>query len=114
MDCRTARMLMSFARPCVSREESADVGDLETHLADCPECGGAARNEARLDDHIGQALRDVPVPDGLHSRLLAALEPAVLAWYRRRPMKWAGGLGLAAAIALVVWLGLEQAKVKRV
>ncbi len=83
--------------------DGAEREDLDSHLAGCPMCRSLSQEQARLDQHLGQAIRDVPVPPGLRERLLAAVAPV------RRPRRWLRtasiGLGLAtaASLGLVVW-----------
>src|SRR5215211_1502430 len=103
MDCKTARLLLAFARPCATELDAAGVQALEAHLADCHECGPLARLENRLDEHLGQAVRDVPLPPGLRTRLLAGLRPDP--WHQRRWVRAAAGLAAAAALVLSVTLG---------
>ena len=65
MDCRTARHLLDYARPRVPELDRPDQEALDGHLAVCPECDALARAERQFDEHLGQAVRDVPVPQGL-------------------------------------------------
>jgi hypothetical protein len=103
MDCKTARLLLDFARPGAPELERADADALEGHLAGCPHCDGLAHAERRLDSALGQAMRQVEVPDGLRAQLLARLEAERGAWYRH----WYGhgfrALAAAAAVLLLVW-----------
>jgi len=104
MDCKTARLLLHFAHPCTTELEGSEAESLESHLADCPQCGPLAEAERRMDNRIGQALRAVPVPEGLRNRLLTQLDAERDAWYRRRLLRVAGIVAAAAAVILVVWL----------
>jgi len=100
MDCRTARLLLDFARPRPAELEPADRADLDGHLADCLDCSAVFRAERRADEAIGRALRDVPVPDGLRGRILDCLAAQRDRWYQRRLIR----LGVAAAaVVLVGW-----------
>jgi hypothetical protein len=103
MDCKTARLLLDFARPGAADLERADADALEGHLADCPQCDALAQTERQLDDALGRSMRQVEVPDGLRAQLLARLEAERGAWYRR----WYGhgfrALAAAAAVLLLVW-----------
>jgi hypothetical protein len=103
MDCRTARQLLDFARPIHPELERGELRELEGHLADCPECGPAARAERRLDEHLGQAMRAVPVPKGLRDRISARLARERWGW-KGRGRKIAASLGAAAAIFLAIGL----------
>ncbi|HXG10141.1 MAG TPA: zf-HC2 domain-containing protein [Gemmataceae bacterium] len=105
MDCKTARLLLDFARP---RELDPDEAlALESHLARCPECEALAQAERRLDEHLGRAIRDVAVPEGLRRRLLDRLA-AERGRRHRRGVAWIVRLAVAAAIlAVVVWLAFN-------
>src|SRR5436305_2225163 len=105
MDCRTTRHLLEFARPRASELDDLDQDALNGHLAVCPDCDTMARAEREADQHLGQAIREVPIPQGLRERLMRRLRDERKAWYRR----WlARGLlaGFAAAVVLVAGFGL--------
>src|SRR5262245_31330475 len=102
MDCKTARLLLLFAHPLPAELEAGEAEALESHLAECPECGPLAQAERQSDACLGRALRDVPVPAELRQRLLTHLDAERGRWYRRRGARL---LAVAAALALVVWLG---------
>ena len=57
MDCKTARLLLLFARPLPTELEASEAEALESHLADCPECGALAQAERQTDTCLGQAMR---------------------------------------------------------
>ena len=82
MDCKTARLLSDFARP--QDLGRADAAAFEGHIADCPECAAVVGAERRLDQRLGEAMRHVPVPEGLRGRLLDRLAAERRGWYRRR------------------------------
>jgi hypothetical protein len=103
MDCKTARLLLDFARPKPAELAGGDAADLEGHLGACPECDAVGRGQRQLDDHIGRAVRDVPLPDGLRDRLLERLAAERRAW-KRRLAKRAVPLAAAAAVLLAVGL----------
>jgi hypothetical protein len=99
MDCKTAHMLLDLVRPGAAELDAAEADALRDHLDACPACAALAACERQLDEYLGQAVRDVPVPDLPKSRLLAHLgrERAVL--LRRRALRVAA---VAAGIALAV------------
>jgi hypothetical protein len=103
MDCRTARLLLDFQRPRAGELPADEAAELERHLAGCPECDAAWRAERRLDDHLGRAVRDVPVPDGLRERLLGRLKEERAAVLRRQVAWAARGAAVAAALLLGVF-----------
>jgi len=78
-------------------------------LAGCPECDSLARVERQLDDHVGRAVRNVPVPEGLRDRLLQRLKARRRAWYASRATPLAGLAAAAAAVLFVVWLNWPHA-----
>jgi hypothetical protein len=105
MDCRTAHLLLDFHRPPTELEAS-EAEALENHLIDCSGCAQLARDERRLDEHVGRAMRDVPVPDGLRDRLVARLHgPETVPLPRRRFSRGAWSLVAAAAILLIAFGG---------
>jgi hypothetical protein len=79
--------------------DAVDADALRAHLVQCPECATLARSERALDARLGQAMRQVPVPDGLRARILARLaedRPV------ERPRWWKQPFGLGAAAAAVL------------
>lgn len=106
MDCKTARLLLEFARPLSPELDTPEAEGLHEHLADCPECGPLYRTERRLDEHLAQAVRAVPIPEGLEARLTAHLRRERRVWYARR--LWVPGLATAAALLLAIYLGLSH------
>src|SRR5262249_34683822 len=103
MDCRTARLLLDFRRPRGGELPAEDAADLERHLSGCADCDAAWRAERRLDDHVGRAVRDVPLPPGLRERLLGRLEEERSAVLRRRVAWAARGVAVAAAVLVGVF-----------
>jgi hypothetical protein len=103
MDCKTARLLLDLARPHSAELHASEAGALEGHLAGCPECDSLARTERQLDDHVGRALRNVPVPEGLRGRLLKRLAARRRSWYARRVGPSGAGLAAAAAVLFAIW-----------
>jgi hypothetical protein len=105
MDCKTARLLLDFARPLATELEEGDGEALANHLAECSACAAAQRAERQWDEPIGRAMRDVPVPPELRGRLLQRLAAQRDAWYRRRVF-WP--LVGAAAAACLLALGIHE------
>jgi hypothetical protein len=114
MDCRTARLLLSFARPLVSELETSDAEALEKHLADCLECESIAHAERQADERLRLAMRDVPISPDFRSRLLGRLSYERRAWYRRWPIRHpritaAAAALLVAAVGFSVYLSIRPA-----
>jgi hypothetical protein len=96
MDCDGARQLLAFAHP--AEMEPADLALLDEHIATCPDCGPLAQATRQADDSIGRAMRAVPVPDGLRTRLTTHLTAARGAWWRHSVLR-AGTVGVGVILA---------------
>lgn len=107
MDCKTARLLLEFARPRLPELESAEAAALEVHLGDCPDCAALARAGQLADTAIASAMVAVPVPEGLRERVLARLESERARPARARPRFNARVLTAAAVILLATALGFS-------
>jgi hypothetical protein len=103
MDCKTARLLLDFARPQARELGPEEAGDLESHLDRCSDCHGLARGQRQLDERLGRAMRLVEVPAGLRDQLLTRLESERGDWYRRRFARNARWAVAAAAVLVVAW-----------
>src|SRR5262245_47235500 len=101
MDCKSARLLMEFARPGSAELDAGEADALQQHLADCPDCAALAAAERRADEHIGRAIREVPLPEGLQKRLLKRLDDERTAWYLRRVTRVAAAAILLFAVGLL-------------
>ena len=104
MDCRTARLLLEFARPLATELDEGDGEALASHMVECSACASIQGTERKLDESIGRAMRDVPVPPELRSRLVQRLAAQRDLWYRRR-IVWPAVA--AAAAVLLAWLGIH-------
>jgi len=83
-------------------EIGAEVTDaLDRHLAACPRCAADARTATTFDTSVAAAMRDVPVPAGLRTRLVADLSVRHAVVFRRRLYR---GFALAASLLLSVGL----------
>jgi hypothetical protein len=102
MDCETARLYCHFNRPRAGELDSAETAALEAHLTCCPECAALARAEQRLDQHLGRAMRNVDVPEGLRTQLLARLAAQRGDRHRRRAAFAARIVAAAAVLLLAV------------
>lgn len=102
MDCKTARLLLELAHPRATELDETEAELLDSHLAECAECGSVAREEARIDDHLGAAVRAVPLPAGLRERLTSRLQAERALAVRTRRLRYWGGLAAAAAVLLAV------------
>ena len=112
MDCKTARLLLEFARPQHVELEPTDLRALEAHVAACPDCSVNSKQERALDEQLGQAMRKVDVPDRLRSRLLSRLARDRAVAERGRWKRYvAGAAAVAATLLLVigVWSAVRRA-----
>src|SRR5438067_13660259 len=98
MDCSTARLLLDFARPRAGDLGPVEAEELERHLAHCIECDAMARAARRADEHLGAAMRQVELPDGLRAGLLTRLDAERGRWYRQRFGHALRALACAAAV----------------
>jgi hypothetical protein len=103
MDCKTARLLLDFARPHSRELESDEEAALDRHLDGCCDCHRLAREERLVDQHFGKAMLQVDVPLGLRSQLLARLEAERGDWQRQRFARAARRGAAAAAVILLGW-----------
>ena len=110
MDCRTARLLLNFARPRSAELQLSETAALEAHLADCPDFAAAYRVERLNDERIGAAMRAVAIPEGLQTRLLHRLTDERSKWQRRWIGRGAAALAVAASLFLVVYLLLYSGR----
>jgi hypothetical protein len=125
MDCRTARLLLDFARPRAPELDAVDAAALEDHLFQCRACAVRAGAERRLDEQLGRVMGRVEVPPGLKGMILDRTAAARADWSRRRLQRWARPLAVAAVLlvsVLGVWawgiffpprVDLEQVMQKR-
>ena len=105
MDCKTARLLLDFARPNSHELDATETHALEEHLAGCTDCDQLASAERRADEAIGRAMRAVEVPDQLRARILNRLIEEQGQRRRRWPAYSVRG-ALAAAALLLLAIGL--------
>ena len=101
MDCLNARLLLSYARPVPCELDASELAELERHLEECPVCTGLDQDERALDASVRPVMMDVPVPDGLQTRLMTRLSVERDAWYRKIFLRVS-----AVAALLVVGVGL--------
>lgn len=102
MDCKTARMILELF-PTNSQELADDEREaLEHHLTQCRECDQLAQRERRLDHHLSTAMRDVPIPGGLKSRIYGQLNNQ---GKEKRQKRWSRAASLAAAAVVLLALG---------
>jgi len=107
MDCNHARLLLIFSRK-QSELEAADAESLRGHLDNCSSCAGLAGAERRLDEAVGKAMHDVPLPAGLEMRLLDRLahDRVRLRWRRVLTAgSLAAGLLLAVGLSWIFYFG---------
>lgn len=103
MDCDTARDLFAFRRPGGPSELAPDdLAALDRHLAGCPACATVARRQDGFDAAVATVMTAVPVPTGLHGRLVRRVAARRAAGVRRRLFSYAAA---AAALLLAVGLG---------
>jgi hypothetical protein len=101
MDCKTARVLLEFARP--HELDAAEAQALDSHLASCGECDALARAERQLDEQFGRAVRQVALPAGLRERIVGQLQQERNIGRSRR-VAWTRRIAAVAAALLLAAL----------
>ncbi len=101
MDCKTARLMLEFARPQHAELDPLDLRALEAHVAACPECALRTKQERALDEQLGRAMCKVDVPDQLRSRLLRRLAKEKAAVEKWRWKRYAAAATAVAALLLL-------------
>src|SRR5262245_36892485 len=106
MDCSHARLLLPFAREL----QGAEAEELREHLQQCPDCGLLAAEESRCDQALGKAVRAVPLPAGLKTRIETRLhkQHAVRRWVIRSLVA-ACLLAAAGLSSWYLWLAPPEA-----
>jgi anti-sigma factor (TIGR02949 family) len=97
MDCHDIRVLLALWR----REGAIDPTEraaLQQHLDACPDCAAHSHSEQVVDAALGQAMRAVTVPAGMHERVLTRLAAV-------RPRRWPKVAAVAAAAMLLLAVG---------
>jgi hypothetical protein len=98
MDCRTARLLVPFARAGRGELDPGEQHALQRHLADCANCRREWTAQRRLDAVFVRAMRAVALPQGFKERLLARLQCE----RRRTHQRWLTSAAAALAAALFI------------
>lgn len=100
MECHDVRSLLTFIQRGCEHLDATEREVLQAHLDKCPDCAGLTQAERRLDETLGQIMRDVPVPAGLQANVLKRLAD------ERRPSSWRrSALAAAAAAAVLLAVG---------
>ena len=102
MQCRDAEFYLRLRRH--ANDELGDdlIGDLDRHLAVCPECALASRYMLSFDRAVASAMRSVDIPTGLRDRLLTQVMVQQGTRVRRVAYRMTA---LAASLLLVLGLG---------
>lgn len=98
MDCNHARLLMVLQGRDAHELDADGRAALEVHLEQCADCLAWSSQEGRVDETLGRAIQNVPVPAALPSKILHTLE------HQRRPRR--GRWISAAAACLLVGLSV--------
>jgi hypothetical protein len=105
MDCRTARLLLDFARPRCPELPADEAEALDAHLSGCAECDALSHADRVVDVRLSQVMSAVDIPIGLRDRIVARLVSDRGDRQRRR-LGWTVRIAAAAAVVLLaVWAG---------
>lgn len=110
MNPEELRNLIECYRPSRDGSGDAEFAALQRLAAEDPAVREQMEAVQQWDEAIGRAMRDVPVPEGLESRLLTAVDdPTVQAhesrrrWWNRWPVRvTAAAVAIAAVIMLMI------------
>jgi hypothetical protein len=105
VECKTARLLLEFARPNASELDRSEADALNDHLTSCPDCKAVAQSGRQADERIGQAMRDVSPPLDARTRLRQRLDAERKVLYRRWIVRRARDVAAAAAVLIAAWWG---------
>jgi len=73
MDCQTAREILEVVRPNSNELREPEIVSAALHLESCDQCEELFQQQVSTDAQIGQAIRQVHVPEELKDRLLEVL-----------------------------------------
>lgn len=100
IDCTSARLLWLLQRRDAQELDDGALGELEAHLELCADCVAWSRQECRVDEALGGAVRAVAVPQGLAGRLHDRLQ-------RERPRRRLPWVAAAALLLSLTAIGLH-------
>lgn len=101
MECELAHWLMMLQPVPGAELPGGERSALKAHLKACESCAERAAALAREHAALARAMRNVPVPPALETRLLAATDALARHQFRRR-LVWASSLTVAAAVLIAV------------
>jgi anti-sigma factor (TIGR02949 family) len=99
MDCQDVRVLWALGR----RGDAIDPTEraaIQQHLDVCPDCAAHTHSDQAVDAALAAAMRAVPVPAGLRSRVLTRVAAT-------RPRTWPRVAAAAAAVLLIAIAGVS-------
>lgn len=99
MDCHLSRLMLAFRRSDLTAE---DALSLDSHLAGCPTCSAVARRDGSTDKVFAAAMTAVPVPSGLHAKLMTGANARLSAARWRKATPWVGGVVAVVVAAFTV------------
>ncbi len=108
MECQEVRQLLAFFERKSEEFDAVERDALQKHLDACPDCAALSAQERGMDQAIGTAMRDVPIPAGLKQQVLqrVARERGGKPWKR-----WAAAAAVAAALLTAIgggWLAFSH------
>ncbi len=101
MNCNLARILLEFPAADLAADDRASLAG---HVASCPHCAAISADEAAFHGALAKAMQSVPVPAGLHSKLLREGFALRGARHRRQLYQWSA---LAAGLLLAIGVGFS-------
>ena len=105
MECRDAQFYLRLRRHATDELGPDASAALNGHLTGCPLCAADARGAASFDRAMGSAMRAVPLPGGLHGRLVRHVATKQGAILRHKAYR-VGALVAAAILVACIGLGV--------
>ncbi|MBS0202166.1 MAG: hypothetical protein JSS49_04640 [Planctomycetes bacterium] len=110
MDCRTAQAQFDFATRSLDAASAPDAQAALRHASDCPDCHRILESRQQFDRTVASSMIDVPLPQGLNERLLAAVgttpapAPVASPSPRRHSRRWLAAGVIATLVPLLLFV----------
>src|SRR5262245_50820866 len=103
MTCVDAHPWLLLRQPLPLEAGAGLTADLAAHVHSCPTCAALVNREIGIDKAFGQAMRDVPIPSGLKTRLLIQAENARRARDRELLFRVTAPMAASLLVVFLVW-----------
>jgi hypothetical protein len=111
MDCKTAHLLAEVRGNRDTELPAEDASHLDLHLRNCADCQRLRLIEEKVDAPVVRAMRAVPVPPGLKTRILDRMATQRGAVYRKRLFYVASAAAaVLVAVGILTWRSPQPEK----